>query len=73
MNLTQGNYNKYLFKEEQELTKYTNNIKTLINKQEEERLKRKAHLNKEGLFFFVFNRKKFNIRNLLLDKRIKTK
>jgi hypothetical protein len=50
MNLTQGNYNKYLFKEEQELTKYTNNIKTLINKQEEERLKRKAHLKRRSYF-----------------------
>ena len=51
MNLTQGNFKKNLFKEEQELTKYNNNIKTLINNEEEERIKRKAHLNKEGLIF----------------------
>ena len=40
-----------MFKEEQKLIKYTNNIKTVINIQKEERLKRKAHLNKEGLIF----------------------
>ena len=48
MNLTQGNLKRNFLKEEQELTKYNNNIKTLIQNEEEERIKKKLHFNKEG-------------------------
>ena len=51
MNITHGNLGLNFIKLEQQLTKYNENIKTLIQNEEEERIKNNMKLNKENYPF----------------------
>ena len=51
MNITHGNLGLNFIKLEQQLTKYNENIKTLIQNEEEERIKNNSKINKESYPF----------------------
>ena len=60
MNITHGNLSLNNFKLEQQLIKYNENIKNLIQNEEDERIKNKINLNKEGYSFPMTTK---NIKN----------
>ena len=60
MNITHGNLSLNNFKLEQQLIKYNENIKNLIQKEEDERIKNKINSNKEGYSFPMTTK---NIKN----------
>ena len=60
MNITHGNLSLNNFKLEQQLIKYNENIKNLIQNEEDERIKNKINSNKEGYSFPMTTK---NIKN----------